>query len=68
MSERLQISRTLSLELRLAMRMCLKIFAVLFLLTSLTCDANCALKTRATPPPSHTPTDNVVLCKNRLVH
>ena len=48
---------------------CVSIFLQLFSeLGSLTCDADCALKTRATPTLSHTPSDSVDLCRDRLVH
>ena len=68
MSERLQISRTLSLEPSLAFHMCLNIFQLFSELGSLTCDSDCALKTRATSTLSHTPSDSVDLCRDRLVH
>ena len=48
---------------------CVSIFLQLFSeLSSLTCDSYCALKTRATPILSHTPSDSVDLCRDRLVH
>jgi len=48
---------------------CVSIFLQLFSeLSSLTCDSDCALKTRATPTLSHTPSDSVDLCRDSLVH
>ena len=48
---------------------CVSIFLQLFSeLGSLTCDSDCALKTRATPTLRHTPSDSVDLCRDRLVH
>ncbi len=69
MSERLQIRRTLFLEHSLAVSMYLKIFADLFLAqhTDL-CRQLCSKNTCNTPPPGHTPNDNVDLCKDILVH
>ena len=48
---------------------CVSIFLQLFSeLSSLTCDSYCALKTRATPTLSHTPSDSADLCRDSLVH
>ena len=45
-----------------------KILQLFSELGSLTCDADCALTTRATPTLSHTPSDSVDVCWDRLVH
>ncbi len=68
MYERLQISRPCLWNLVL-LSTCVSIFLQLFSeLGSLTCDSDCALTTRATPTLSHTPSDSVDLCRDRLVH
>ncbi len=48
---------------------CVSIFLQLFSeLGSLTCEPDCALKTRATQTPSHTLSDSVDLCRDSPVH
>ena len=68
MSERLQISRTLSLEVSIAVCMCLNIFADLFQAQHTNLCRRLYSENTCNTPPGHTPNDNVDLCKDILVH